>query len=56
MTSMNTGAMLYQLSYMKPQIGSHVIFVGSTFPMKEIDEIIHEINPQKWPGSQCVAS
>ena len=44
-TSSYTGAMLYQLSYeqMKPHIGSQVIFVGSIFPMKKIDERINEI-------------
>ena len=35
-TSANTGAMLYQLSY-------EVISVGSIFPMKEIEERINEI-------------
>ena len=28
---------------MKPHTGSEVIFVGSIFPMKEIDERINEI-------------
>ena len=44
MTFMNTGAMLYQLSYeathWEPQ---QAIFVVSIFPMKEIDERINEI-------------
>ena len=44
MTSANTGAMLYQLSY-EATHGSQVIFVGSIYPTKEIDE---RINIEKW--------
>ena len=42
-TSGNTGAMHYQLTH----IGSQVIFVGSIFPVKEMDGRRNEINVER---------